>query len=65
MILEDEPGLEEKLAQRTPISWEVWQMVHLYVVNHKMLSCVTKIAVSTVKMSVVGLRDFLSYDEIP
>ena len=65
VVLEDEPSLEEELAQRAPISREVWQVVHLDVVDHKMLSAVTKIAVSTEKMSGIGPTDFLSNYDIP
>ena len=65
VILEDEPSLEEKLAQRAPIAREVWQVVHLDMVDHKMLSCVTKIAVSTEKVSGIIPADFLSNDDIP
>ena len=55
MILEYKPGLEHQLTYRAPVAREVGQVLHLNVVDHKVLGSVAELTVKTEEITRVSL----------
>ena len=65
VILEYKPGLEHQLAYGALVAREVGQVVHLNVVDHKVLGSVAEFTVKTEEITRLSLGNLGADDDVP